>query len=350
MKKNICCVTGFGWSGSGALLDLLREYHELNIIGNNGGDWEFYLLHDTDGIYDLELGCVKKYNRIASYIPVLRFQKLIHNYCKYLNYEQVFKNQFRKISEDYIDSLVDFEFDGGTFYELFALNKLAIYYNKVIHVLFGNFFARKILGNKYLNLRIRNKSRIRVVYRPSNFLELTKKYLNRLFDILDSGEGKTMVIDQIFPPDSPIEYMKYVEKSKCIVVRRDPRDTYLLSKCAYNSEIPIPTANVADFICFYKKVVEETKIVDNPNILNIRFEDLIYNYEETKSIIEKFLGLKDHNSPLRYFDPQKSINNTQLHLLYTNFADDISRIEKELPNSLYPFVQYPFKRTDNIVF
>lgn len=49
MILNVC---GFGWSGSGAYIDLLREYEETEFPTDK--DWEVTFLWVSDGIIDLE--------------------------------------------------------------------------------------------------------------------------------------------------------------------------------------------------------------------------------------------------------------------------------------------------------
>ena len=54
-------VTGFGWSGSGAVHDLLREYDDVHFASFD--DFEFTLLWMVDGIADLEYKLCEKHCR-----------------------------------------------------------------------------------------------------------------------------------------------------------------------------------------------------------------------------------------------------------------------------------------------
>lgn len=347
----ILCVTGFGWSGSGAVYDLLHEYSDITVCDNHGSDFELYLLHDVDGIYDLEQNVMVKHNRVNSYIAIQRFERLIEGYCDYLHYEDVFKGHFKKLSSEYIEKITDYKFSGSTFYEYLNTPRIWHIYNRVISKIFSNRLLRMVFKKTPRGLFYNKTSDIRVSYRPTDFAEITHEYVNNLLNILKDRETKVLAIDQIFPPDCPELFMKYVDNPKCIIVRRDPRDTYLLAKCTYKSKVPIPTDSVDDFISFYKKTVVETKTTNNPQILNINFEDLIYNYIETQSLIEAFVGIKEHDSPKSFFDPQKSINNTQLFKLYKGYEKDIELIESELRDSLFDFDKYlSFSRNSNAVF
>ena len=341
----VVCVTGFGWSGSGVAFDLLREYSDINIVDNAGFDWEFYLLHDADGIYDLEHKLLVKHNRIGdSDIAINRFIHLVRAYSKKMGYEKIFHGQFLKLSEKYVNELIDFQWYGRTFYDIIypaRFERIAGIYNRVINRLFGN---RIIL--KYYGLGLKNrfswriKHLMRISYQPDNFLEITREYLRSLIDIAHKNKENPIVFDQIFPPDCPQLFFKYVDNPKCIIVRRDPRDTYLLAKKAYGSSIPIPVQNVDDFILFYKKVILDTYLQDDDNILSLQFEDLIYQYDKTVLKIEQFLGIKDHSCPKSFFNPVVSMNNTCLYEYYTDYSEDIEKIKMALPQALYPFEKY----------
>jgi hypothetical protein len=78
---------------------------------------------------------------------------------------------------------------------------------------------------------------------------------------------------------------------------------------------------------------------------------MIYEYEKTTRKIVDFLELKEHCRPKSIFDPNLSINNTQLFDVYPNYKDDIAYIEKELPEYLYPFENYKDrKKTQGAMF
>lgn len=78
-------------------------------------------------------------------------------------------------------------------------------------------------------------------------------------------------------------------------------------------------------------------------ILRVQFEDLIYNYDDELKEIYDFLGVgKDlHINKFKFFDPNQSINNTQLFLLKDRFEDDISVIQESLPEYIYQFPHKP---------
>lgn len=335
------CITGFGWSGSGAVHDLIREYDDVQIIKlKNGDDFEFYLLHDHDGIRTLDLLLTQVNNRYFSYIPIKRFEKMIHSYAKYMYYEEVFKGHFLELSSKYISDIVDFNMSACTFYEqMFPSNfdilerKLRLFISKL-----QGFFLKLGFKKAKKRISIYKPTDMKVSYNPKNFMEATKQYMSSLINLISDGSGRPIVFDQIFPPDTPDQYFKYVPDTKTIVVIRDPRDTYLLMKCAYsNYKLPIPIDNVKEFISFYKKTIFDVCNIENENLMYVHYEDLIYHYETTKIKIEKFLNISQHTHPLEFFNPAISINNTQLFKKYTEYKNDIMEIERAIPEALYMF-------------
>ena len=349
-------ITSFGWSGSGAYHDLLREYDDVEFPYK--GDWEFDLLWAVDGIYDLEEKLCHKHCRIYdSDMAISRFLNLVQKYNDndFLGYKNVFgKDVFYNLCKEYIEDLISIKIDGRCFLDIVHPNKKEFFvniYNGIIKKILCNRIS-KTFGLRKLcdKMMIYNSHLMRVSYNPDNFLEKTQNLLNKLFRIMRKNPEKTLVMDQMFPPDIPTMFRKYVQEDhKLIIVRRDPRDTYLAMQKMSSFPYPIPR-NAKDFIWFYKKIVMNSIVDSSPDILSIHFEDLIYEYEQTVKKLECFLGLKKHVRPYSNFNPEISKNNTQLFSLYPEYSSDIKLIEKELTNYLYPFDRYSFQRSSNTIF
>ena len=71
----------------------------------------------------------------------------------------------------------------------------------------------------------------------------------------------------------------------------------------------------------------------------VRFEDMVYNYDETTRKIAEWLKLseKDHLYKYKYFNPEHSIKNTQTWKKIDCDQQEIAYIEKELKEYLYDF-------------
>lgn len=340
-------ITGFGWSGSGAFIDLLREYDNVQ-FPNNDSEWECYILHWVDGVKDLEYKLMEKNCRVYdSDIAVKRFLKAAKRFSTQRGYEP-FHGDFIKICRDYINSIEgkDFVIKTGSDRIYYNNTELVCFcWNKLVDLLLSNSVSRKILGYHLAELIkfdwIHTK---KLLYHPGNFIEETHRFMEKFFSYLREDKEKIMVTNHLFSPDCPQLFFNLIgEDVKCIVVRRDPRDTFLLAKDLKKKGITaVPSDNIEDFIWFYKKTIQDTQIC-HPLVLNIQFEDLIYDYNSTVNQIEDFVGLQKHISPQKYFNPSISINNTQLFKRDSKFGKEINRIEKELSDSLYDFSKYDMK-------
>ena len=136
--------------------------------------------------------------------------------------------------------------------------------------------------------------------------------------------------------------LPFYTNTKFIVVDRDPRDVYLCDQYIWskppiriNGEPHFPTS-INEFVAEWKKTI--VRKFDNPNVLLIHFEDLIYDYESTVSQIEKFIGVKlTHSNLKKVLKIEESIENTQLFNCNEEWEKQAKAIAKALPEYLYNF-------------
>lgn len=155
---------------------------------------------------------------------------------------------------------------------------------------------------------------------------------------------QTVVFDQVFEGNAPQNCFPFFRDPKAIVVDRDPRDLWLVSKYARDAKGEarfMPRQDVKVFVEYYKRLRENQERKDTDQIIFIQFEDSIYNYDETVKKIGGFLGCKNHAEPKKYFKPEISINNTRLMNRYPQCKEEINYIEKMLPEYLFDFSKYP---------
>lgn len=327
-------VSGFGSTGSGAVMDFLREFDEVGTSNN----LELSFLYDPNGVIELEERLVLNPMRFnSSDAGIKSFLKMITSYDleryvrKYMSLED-----FRKITNDYIEDLVILRSDGGLWhYDRRQVGRI-------------EYFFKYIIGHKYLRLFDKmNKEQpqkflnhcIYYTVHDERFYVATKKYTSRLISKVANTDKKIIALDQPFPSNSPERCFQFFDmQCKAIVVNRDPRDVYLISKRnARGWEMRFtPTKSVDEFIIYYKDQMNIKKAYSN-DVLYVQFEDLIYEYEGVTTKIKRFLELKEHKSPKKYFDPDISNVNTQMFLRYPEYMEDIKKIEKELPEYIYNF-------------
>ncbi|WP_347145143.1 hypothetical protein [Phocaeicola dorei] len=327
-------VSGFGSTGSGAVMDYLREFDEVGA----GRSMELAFLYDPDGVLDMEyhliLNPIRFYSGDAA---IKRFKRIIYSYdlVRYVN-RFMSVQKFKEISNDYIEDLIQMQWEGGLWH--FDRRQVSKF----------DYWIKYLLGGKIL--RIFDKLHLE---QPKNFLNhrmyipvhddrfyiATRKYTTRLLKEMCDTSKKIIAIDQPFPSNNPACCFKFFEQEcKAIIVKRDPRDLYLISKkLSFGWERRFtPTHNVEEFIEYYKDQMDLIKEYGE-NVLCVQFEDLIYNYEVETQRIKKFLGLSGIQHAKKYFDPAVSIANTQMILRYPELKSDIEKIEKSLSKYLYLF-------------
>lgn len=338
MKKII--VSSFMGSGSSAVTDLLSEYNNINCKNK---DFEYIFLHCPNGLFDLEDKLLIGNTMVRSDEALRSFEQTMKNL--YFNKKWWFANYREKVSPYFIDNttkfierIVDLEFE-GYWYEHEKINSFDYYLNMT-----------KGFINRFLKTKLQYKklyqNRIRVSFiENKKFYNEAKEYINSFFNLLSETNDSHLVLDQLILPYNLNRINNYFDDdTKFIIVHRDPRDVYLLNKyiwSANGSGVPFPL-NVADYCTYYKKIMN--LICDysqNENILNINFEDLIYNYENTKEQLEQFCEIdsKNHLQKKKRFNPEISKNNTNISFDFNNAKIEVEFIQDQLKKYLYIFDQ-----------
>lgn len=328
-------VCGLGYTGSGAVLDFLKEFEENQVID----EVEFSLAYFPDGLEDLEYHLVKNPSRyFSSDVAIKRFRNYYKSMCSPRSwYKNATNNQFFTLSEGYIESLIQARWQGIWAFDWVEANW---WQKNIKYRLIGRLqhISDKI-SKRYWSFLPEREMCLSI--RPENFYELTRKYIKDIFLAAGLNDEKNIVLDQPFSGDNPEKSFVFFENPRAIVVDRDPRDLYLLAKKVILSKGRfMPSDDVETFVKYYKLLRASHDSHISQGILKIRFEDLIYEYDKTTRKIIEFIGLKTHNYPKKYFDPDISRNNTQLFRKYTRFDNEISYIEHELKEYLFPFEKY----------
>ncbi|WP_410208627.1 hypothetical protein [Fusobacterium sp.] len=341
MKKIITCA-GYHGTGSSVVSDLLKEFKGVKSFG----EFEFRFLQDPNGVGDLEDKLIYNNCRLNSDRAIYDFKKFIQEtgtargmkFWKENTYEKVFHNKFLKITNEYIDDLVDLSWD-GMWHDVYLRKD----YRKFKYILWYKIILRKLKIIKNVKPKT---TKIFFSYPIENFVDKTKKYLNKLILATEAKED-ILVFDQLLPICNQNKYLKYFEDIKVINFDRDPRDLYVLNKL-YWKEMVVPTKNVDVFIKHFLLIRKHKKfeINDNIRVKNVQFEDFIYNYDEAVKELLEFLNInkENHIKKKQFFNPEVSINNTQVFRAHPELKDDIRKIEIELSDYCYKF---PYKKIIN---
>ena len=332
MRKTIISCTGYGGSGSSAITDLMKEFNS----GISLGDSEFWFLQGYDGISDLEHHLIDGNHRSKANLAIQNFKKYVYQNEKF--YSNFFGDAYLKYSMEYIDSLIDARFKKSiSQYEVSNnfLKKLIFNFSPLIQKLFWNrkkefvpFIPRV---EKFYSYPSREK-----------FYKLTKEYSNKLFNSINTEDKhKFIAVDQLVPSINTYRYFNYIDNLKVINIDRDPRDLFLLNETVWKGAAFVcDTKNIHEYVDWFKTMREhQNHEKEFEDIIYLKLEQLIYEYEETLGIIYNFLDIdpNSHIKKKRFFNPIKSKENTRLWVKPNNekFKEQIKIIEKELSEYCY---------------
>ncbi len=347
--NKIIVPTGYMGSGSSAITDLLDGIQGINVSRST---FEFVFLHCPDGVFDLEDKLLIGNNAVRSDEALHSFSKTMRQlydkkYWWVGHYDQYIGKEFWKETQDYIDELIEYKLD---YYWYYQENVVA----RMIPELVKNKILKKIPGGKRYTKKTLAYSPMWVSYiTPERFYEVTQRYLYRIFDLMGKKE-ESIVLDQLLLPFNLFRFSNYFRDDvEVFVVERDPRDVFISNKYYWSkSEEPVPyPVDVEEFCDFYAKLRKMEKPAEHSQIHRINFEDLIYRHQETVKEIYEILGidLENMQSMQTKFQPEKSMNNTQLFLQNEMFAKECRVIEERLGEYLYDF-PYPIEHNTRNIF
>ena len=335
----IAGICGFSWSGSGAVLDYLMEFQENQVYTP-----EFIIAYHPDGLRDLDLNlnenCAKF---LSSGVAIPRFRNVADSLL-----DELTNGKARKLTEEYMNQLIQAKWVGlEQGHEL--LRSRWLYRNIGMRIRNG------IITRLPLEFCWKHKpyplAEMVFSIRPDDFMRKTQDYIGQVLKAAGLDTNRNIVLNQPFPGNNPVPYMKYFTESKAIVVDRDPRDVFVFLKYVFpGHSYSVPLQDVETFCDYYLHMHKDlSETLDDPSVLYLWFEDLIYRYEETTAKIRSFLNLNEHSEPRRYFVPEESEANTQV---FRHFGkkEEIDIIERKLSHFLYDFSGIESRHTEGEVF
>lgn len=342
-------ISGYGHSGKGVITDLLREFNGYNVPHPN---FEFNLLRIQGGLIDLRFSLVDNWSPIRANASVIRFKNLIKRigpkaklskpvslfYSNGMNYDEYFNGKFSAISNDYINSLISYTYQGDWPYNIIDENPFRQFYQRIIKNTLS-------LNNDKCNINVTAINR-------KEFKLKTQSYLNSLFDTIRMSNDDVFVMHNALEPFCPEKSLDLFENVKSIIVQRDPRDIY--ASLFVNSEghsvsnetnehwkLKISFLGADDIDNFCKRQLiqfQQGSGETNSNILRIRYEDIILKYDQTLNQIYNFLGEDPsiHINKKMFFKPELSKKNIGLWRLIKE-KQNVKKIEDELYEFCYNF-------------
>ncbi len=320
------CVVGYNWSGSSAVVDLLKEFKE-----NWDPEAEFFMLTQPHGVMDLENVLFERWDPHNVDIAIHDFMDFAENinrnqgkFQRGINYENHFKGKFLEATRSFINDITDYTFEG--YWWIYDFRKP--YIKWLVEKISNKFVPKEKLETMYYS-------------RPSReeFYEAVKKYMNRLVKTISEDKNcHNIILDQAVQPQHPGKAFDYFDNAKVIVVDRDPRDIYcdlVELKKLIGKDISV-THDTSKFVKWHKDYRSFGKI-KNDRIMYLQFEDLIKDYDKTVKKIIDFVsdgkGLT-WEKPGMYFKPQISARNVGKFKDFP-YLEEIKNLERELGEFLY---------------
>lgn len=318
-KLKYFLIAGYGWSGSSAAVDLLREFE-----GNWESCVEFRAIKDPYGVHDLYRNLVEEWDVLNSDNAIRDF--LWHMQCLEreqsklstgLNYGNLIGKHFMDAAVNFVNKLVEFKYESSWWFPQFKKTKSEVFREKVNRKLFN----KSNNTEPYMYFSKIDETR---------FIECAQEFLDEVYsDIAEKNSASSIILDQAVSIPNCIQQMKYFRDAKLIIIDRDPRDIYLdliREKGLIGRELA-KTRNVDMYIKWHLAMRSNIGIIkENPNILLLQFEDLVCDYENTVSKIVDFLELdsKLHCRKKQYFEPSISIKNVGI------WKEGLTKEEKEV--------------------
>lgn len=327
---------GFGSTGSSVITDYLGEFGTFAIKD----DLEFTWVSSTDGLLDLEQALMHPRGRtMQSIVAFQRFEAAAKKKARSFARHGLPPDVFLPAVQRFIDAITMAKWP---WYDPLESPKWRYRSRYFFHVL----MKRKIIPRLELKLGRHATcwplKEVRYSAHPANYYEEAKKMVMDILSAMTNG-AKDIALDQPFPGNNPQACFPYFDDPYAIVVDRDPRDNYVFARTRMLGKFHyVPINRVEDYIAYYRALrKDQPYLEDHPRVLRIRFEDMVYEYEKTSAKVREFLKLPENPAPKSIFDPALSIANTQVFRRFPQFADDVAKIERELPEYLFDYSKYP---------
>ncbi len=329
-------VSGFCSSGSSAVIDLLKEFQ-----GFYEPNAEIRFIRDPYGIADLETALVEKWDLINCSAAISDFLEIMSKSARTkglllpmgFGLKNTISPDILKITQDYIDSLTDFTYTTDYYHYKFKKSFFKYQFDRYR-------WAIEKLSNGKVKTSNRN---IETCYfsHPSQekFNEDTKTYFDKLFyHQTMENNCSHIILDQAVSVNKTDEIHRYFNKAKMIIVDRDPRDMYCDDvNWGDNMDEHYETKEAAERYVIRAKAQRES-IKPDADVLYLKFEDVIINYDETCKRIIDFLELPSNVHLVRgkYLKTEVSIKNIGIwRNFYPTCKAAIDVLEAQLPELCY---------------
>ena len=317
---------GTGNSGCGAIQDYLIKSTKFKSPFKGQ---EFRMMDDPDGILNLyhNFYTNRSINNYSN--AIMRFKNYIENL---INLEmningkntKVYNKKVMSLTNDYIKNITTLNYNSFPQFIALQTNLLK---KKYFH------YKKIVSGNK-------NQSFFKM-YLPVDekiFFKHSIIYLNKIIKCqLKDKKIDHIVLDQALNMLNFVDIFSYFENVKVIIVTRDPRGIWNSMKS--RGSLAYPHYSLKVWTAWYDQIMQQFEDYKRKipkkymkNILQIKFEDFVKNYEKEQKKIINFLKIKKINNN---FD----IKTTEFNVFKAR--KELSNFEKNyIKNKLSKYLQW----------
>lgn len=326
---------GFGSTGSSIVTDYLKEFDGITVKD----DLEFTWVSGTDGLIDLERAVMTPHNRTGdSILAISRFREMAKRRAYTYAKHGLQPADFERSVEKFLDAI--------------TTTKWYWYDSRVQYRYRSKYFFHQLMKKKVIP-RLEKKAghhvhcwplqEVSISIKPENFYEAAAGHVDEVLRGMGLDTSGVIALDQPFAGNNPQACFPFFRDPYAVVVDRDPRDNYVFARTKLLGKFHyIPIDRVEDYIAYYRALRKnQPYLQEDPRVLRIRFEDMVYEYEATTAKLRSFLNLPENPRPRTIFEPNLSIANTQVFKRFPQFAEDVKKIERELPEYLFDYSRYP---------
>ncbi len=315
-------VSGYSYSGKGAVVDILRDFPALEV---HKKEFEFLLIRSTDGLLDLRNHIIDNPSEIRVDMAIKRFINLSNNLSRkptslfrpmsiFTPPGQDYSNLFPGFDEHTLNFLNNICFNSSEYWPFPSL------YNSNFKSFLEKFF-KLVNGDKNTKKYFSHISK-------DEFDNFLNTYLREVLFSNISNKKTKVVTSNMLEVYCPNHFFEAIQPCKLIIVDRDPRGIFI--SIPGNKNDLENKKKVNEFIEKFKNQRSKKflKNLKHDNILTLKFEDI---FKDLNSILEKISIFLDEPIPTTFdnFSFEKSKLNVDSWKIYRN-SKSIRTIENEL--------------------
>lgn len=340
METQFVSVQGYLHSGSGAVNDLLREYSNVTVLSHSGdcgtgqeatsstGEIVFlrvmpwFVLRDALDDGDLW----RQDNLIKCFIAA--FYRHMHTASTsnfYRDDPVTLSPEFRAFIHNFICDILELPPEEKTWLQQHPEYVFPVTRPQATALPFS------FIGKTYCHYTLREDLTRKALD------ELLRQAFNGILEIYRKhcAQGNSLIVcDQLLSGYSVESLSPYLPHLKQIIVFRDIRDHYLWLLKSVNPGV-FSILNASAFIDWVR-ALKIGQLAPTSSRLCLRFEELLYDYDNTVYRIERFLDLDPawHVRRGQYLIPELSRRNCRLYRRYPD-QSLIRRLEEAFPELCY---------------